>query len=280
MNSKPFASYGETKNVELKELFENAKLYEKFLLKLNKCLPSYFEINRQNDVHEFLMYYIDILYEKDKKAFVYPLNVKKSDSAYKRMEYKCNESWYKAYSPIMDVMYFQLVRQTSCSLCDNTNLNIENNFILELDIVNDEKDTVEMSVSRYFDTLVVDDWTCDKCKMNSKENSIIQRLWMLPKTLIICIKRFKYINGKMRKLKYPISIPDTLDLTNYVLQKNVPKKYSLSGVINHLGNSYYGHYNADVIVNGEMIKIDDDVILKSKSLNEENAYILFYDQSA
>jgi ubiquitin C-terminal hydrolase len=283
MNSKMFVSYINNTNTSLTDLFSNdssnvMNVYNIFIKQLSYSMPSYFKLNSQNDVHEFLMYFIDILYETQKKPFTIASVVKQTDSVYKRVQHKCNESLYNAYSPIMDVLYFQLVRQTSCSLCNNRNLNIENNFILEIDIV-DNEDSVIKSIDRYFTTHVVADWTCDKCNLNSRENTIVHKMWMMPKTFIICVKRFKYLNGKMTKLNYSIDIPETLDFTKYGLQKRISHDYKLSGIINHLGNSYYGHYNADIIANGEMIKIDDDVIIKGKSLNEKNAYILFYEQS-
>jgi ubiquitin C-terminal hydrolase len=163
-------------------------------------------------------------------------------------------------------------------MCDNKNLNIENNFILEIDIL-EKNDSVSQSIDRYFSTYHVDDWICDKCNKHSKNNVIQQKLWMLPKTLIICVKRFAHMNGKMKKLNYEMDIPHTLNLDDHGLQTNVSHIYTLKGVINHLGSSYYGHYNADVVVDGELIKIDDDVIQKRSSLNEKNCYILFYDQS-
>lgn len=254
--------------------------YKSLLNNLKLTLPSYFTIYEQNDVHEFLMYYIDDIYEKHKKHFTIKNN-KHLDSAYKKLQFKCNEAWFKNYSPIMDTLYFQIIRQTECAMCNHKNLNFENNSILEVDIEGDDDDLTS-SIQRYFTSHFVQDWTCDKCNEKTDKNRVIQQLWYLPKVLIICVKRFKFTNNKMIKLRNTFKIPNEIDMQNYCLQQKINYKYNISSVINHLGSSYYGHYNCDLITKKDtIIKIDDEFIVNktNNKLNEENGYILFYETS-
>jgi ubiquitin C-terminal hydrolase len=254
--------------------------YRAFLKQLSDVLPSYFQVFQQNDVHEFLMYYIDHLLESRKKSFRLS-EPDALDTAYKKLKFKCNKHWYQSFSPIMETMYFQIVRQTECAVCDKKNLNFENQAILELDIV-EGGDSVDASIRRYFGNQFVDDWRCDICRVKSDKNVMIQRLWYLPRILVLCVKRFKFMNNKMIKLKHPMDIPTTLNLKDVCLQQKIPYEYRLSSVINHLGSSYYGHYNSDLVSpDGSIIKIDDDIIIKRKNkLDEENCYVLFYEQSS
>jgi ubiquitin C-terminal hydrolase len=53
-------------------------------------------------------------------------------------------------------------------------------------------------------------------------------------------------------------------------------KYSLSGVVNHHGNLFNGHYTTNVKVNDKWYFIDDDVITESNNINISQSYILFY----
>lgn len=252
--------------------------YKSLINDLKSTLPSYFDIYEQNDVHEFLMYYIDSIYEKHKKHFTIKNN-QPIDSAYKKLQFKCNEAWFKNYSPVMDTLYFQIIRQTECSVCNHKNLNFENNSILEVDIEGNDDDLIS-SIQRYFTSHYVQDWTCDKCNEKSEKNRVIQQLWHLPKVLIVCVKRFKFMNNKMMKLRNTFKIPNEIDLQNHCLQQKINYKYKLSSVINHLGSSYYGHYNCDLITQKDtIIKIDDEFIINktNNKLNEENGYILFYE---
>ena len=254
--------------------------YKTLMKDLKSVLPSYFELFEQNDVHEFLMYYIDSIYEKHKKHFHIKNNVNNT-SAYKKLQFKCNEAWFKNYSPIMDTLYFQIIRQTECAVCNHKNLNFENNSILEVDIEGNDDDLVS-SIQRYFTSHYIEDWTCDKCNEKSDKNRVIQQLWFLPKVLIVCVKRFKFTNNKMMKLRNTFKIPDEIDMKTHCLQQNCNYKYKLSSVINHLGSSYYGHYNCDLITqNHNIIKIDDEFIVNktNNKLNEENGYILFYEST-
>lgn len=255
--------------------------YKAFLKQFTEILPSYFQVFQQNDVHEFLMYWIDHLLESKKKSFRLNPPTDTLDTAYKKLRFKCNKHWYQSFSPIMETMYFQIVRQTECAVCDKKNLNFEKQAILELDIT-EKGDFIDASIRRYFENQYVKDWRCDVCKVKSDKNMVIQRLWYLPKILVLCVKRFKFMDNKMVKLKHPMGIPTTLDLRDVCLQQKIHYEYQLSSVINHLGSSYYGHYNNDLVYpDGSIIKIDDDIIVRrNNKLNEQNCYLLFYEQSS
>jgi len=264
---------------EIKSIFGTHEEYMIFIEILNKKLPTHFNINDQNDVHEFMIYLIDIIYERTKRKFSVKNNTT-SNSLYKKLENNCNQKWFASYSPIMDVLYFQIIRQTKCSSCDNRNLNFENNSIIEIDI-QEANDSVTNSLKRYFDTITVNDWTCDKCQMNSEKNLTFQQLWYIPEILVISIKRFKYVNGKMVKLKYPMSICDIIDIENYCLKMETSYKYKLKCVINHIGSSYYGHYNTDIVIDeNRSIKIDDlNLKLNTNKIKDvNNCYVLFYEK--
>jgi ubiquitin C-terminal hydrolase len=225
------------------------------------------------------MYFIDYIYEKNKKSFKFNIDTSSLTSSYKKLQYKANIAWFQSFSPVMDILYFQIIRQTECAVCNKKNLNFENQSVLEVDIKDNE--SLSTSINRFFKPYYLEDWTCDKCNIKSKKNMIIQQLWFLPKVLIFCIKRFKFEKNKMNKLKHSLDIPFTIDMKPYCLQQNITYNYRLSSVINHLGTSYYGHYNCDLLNNDEksFIKIDDDVVIKNNiSLNSQNCYILFYEQ--
>lgn len=260
--------------------FRSFRNYQTMLSELKSVLPSHFVIHQQNDAHEFLMYFIDSIYEKHKKHFHLANKIETLHSAYDKLQFKCNQFWFKNYSPIMDVLYFQIIRQTQCSMCNHKNINFENNSILEID-VETEPDDLNTSIHRYFKSHFVEDWTCDKCNLKSNTNRVIQQLWYLPKVLIVCVKRFKYMDNRMAKLRNTMRIPKEIDMEDHCLRKYDNYTYKLSSVINHLGTSYYGHYNCDLVQNdSSIIKIDDESILHgTNNLNEQNCYLLFYESS-
>ena len=67
-----------------------------------------------------------------------------------------------------------------------------------------------------------------------------------------------------------VEIPDTI----YIKESGEIKTYNIKSTINHYGNLYDGHYNANILINEKWYNIDDNVI--NENANNENSYILFY----
>jgi len=87
-----------------------------------------------------------------------------------------------------------------------------------------------------------------------------------PAVLTIQLKRFKQIDGQMRKLQTLVEFPtEGLDLSPYVLDYEFLSKidvscsYNLTGIINHYGSLTYGHYTSFVRnpYSQEWFKYDD-----------------------
>lgn len=119
---------------------------------------------------------------------------------------------------------------------------------------------------------------CPKCiKLTNfiKKSSIVK----YPKTLIIQIRRFIYKQDYGEKVTIPIKFP--IQTLNYD-----KIKYTLTGVIHHLGSSLYsGHYIAECKhpFTGEWLRYDDSDVygldqkdLEFEKKGSETAYLLFY----
>ncbi|CAF4604830.1 unnamed protein product [Rotaria socialis] len=88
-------------------------------------------------------------------------------------------------------------------------------------------------------------WKCPKCAMLKKATKKID-LWLLPKILIVQLKRFNYTRYYRDKIDLRIDCPINLDLSQYVLNpaEKAKGKYSLIAVSNHMGGLGGGHYTA------------------------------------
>lgn len=272
LNCKHALTYLHT-YVDIHNLLNIHDNYDNVLLTIQQALPC-INMHEQNDVHEFLMLYIDHMYEQCNAKIILD-HPPKLSSSYMKLNYKCDKLWFSKYSPILDLYYNQLVIQTQCSQCTHVNLNLENECIIQLDI-QDSYDSLSNALYRFFDNHTLDDWKCDKCS-SSVNNVRIQRIWRLPKILIICIKRFKYMENEMSKISSDFELPFVLDMEKYTLKLYDNYCYKLSSVINHYGQPYYGHYNVDILKNDEIIKIDDKTISNIKNIDTKNNYICFYE---
>ena len=127
---------------------------------------------------------------------------------------------------------------------------------------------------------------CSHCEEHTNSQKSLQN-FRPPPVLIIQLKRFKQIDGQMRKLQTLVDFPIyNLDLSPFVqdfefLSKlDISCQYDLSGMVNHYGSLTFGHY-ISVVKNPyeEMwYKYDDQnrIPTAEDQIAKENAYILFY----
>ena len=118
---------------------------------------------------------------------------------------------------------------------------------------------------------------CEKCnkKTNFKKRLEIDKY---PKYLVLILKRFKYTSMFTTKIDNLIHFPiESLDLTNYIAQKEGKIKYDLFGVVNHVGGLTGGHYHCDIKQENIWIKYDDSYTCEyDKKIETPNAYLLVY----
>jgi len=122
-------------------------------------------------------------------------------------------------------------------------------------------------------------WLCGKCNELQDANKLLRYL-VLPKILIIHLKRFKVIGKKARKkisslVEFPILLLlDTTDKKRHM--------YGLYGIINHIGDIESGHYTAycrNLKKRSEWLEFDDHKVkvIKDTQLITDKAYVLFYE---
>ena len=112
-------------------------------------------------------------------------------------------------------------------------------------------------------------WYCTQCRaVNGKKKLSIAKN---PEVLIIHLKRFNYVDGRMEKDETHIGVHKVLQIAEV--------SYELVGVVKHNGSKESGHYIANVRTpNGWLILNDAEVEkLEQKELSWcPEAYLLFY----
>lgn len=239
-------------------------LYKKYLNNLINYFPKYFNILEQNDVHEFMILFIDILFESIKLNYDNVVDTTITPNT-------IHNKWFSNYSPIQDIFYFQSIQQIQCSNCLHENINIEMSCIICVE----QNMNIQLALDKYFQSHFINDWKCDKCNIVNNNNRLSLFLTKLPKTFIICIKRFDNIRKSESN-----EIPNILDFDKYSI-KNTKTQYKLSSTIEHIGSLSYGHYFTNIIYEDTIYQIDDLNIRKidSNTLYDRNTYILLYQQT-
>ncbi|CAF1471506.1 unnamed protein product [Rotaria sordida] len=126
-------------------------------------------------------------------------------------------------------------------------------------------------------------WFC-KNKCNQPVRAAKQMLLsILPRVLIIQLKRFTENNGGMRKLDTFVNFPITgLDLNEFMIDRQDKYLYDLIAVANHMGTVNRGHYHAYARqTTTKLIQwfcFDDERIspIDESDIVSNSAYILIY----
>jgi ubiquitin C-terminal hydrolase len=230
-------------NIEIKKIIESKEEVFNLSSFINYFLEKYtfFERFTQNDAHEFLTSFIDLIVEEN--------NLFKED--------------YHGETRL----------NIKCSNCKNTkqvfeeftsiNLNVEKNCNLF--------DLFEKYLSKEIHDDPKNLYFCDHCKCNCISEKKIS-LNVLPKTLIIVFKRYSEDGKKLSNIiDFPIG---SLNVRESKTGKLL--SYNLTGIVNHMGNLSDGHYNSFVNINGNWYFMDDNIVLRRDSIYNNQSYILFY----
>ena len=244
----------------------------------------------QNDMPEFLLFFIDIIHTCFSSHIQYTIHgTKKHKIDELAIQcYKMKKIYYeKDYSPLIDIFYgisisSILSPSNSSSILSSIS---EPYFILDLPICGN---TIYDCLDQYISPELLENenaWFNEKTQQ--KENVFKQiTFWNFPKILIITFKRFSSISceqgirlcKRMEFVEFPLH---GLDLSKYITGYNASKyKYDLYGVCNHIGNVVGGHYTSFVKTKGnEWFHCDDTIIEKVENplhIVTPIAYSLFY----
>jgi ubiquitin C-terminal hydrolase len=198
----------------------------------------------QHDAHEFLGSFIDLLIENNKGP----------DSTFKKE-------------------YHGLLRlNITCTLCNNIKQVYEefNSINLNIPETSEKLLSIYNLFEEYLCKEMVESYFCEKCNCNCISEQKVT-LWKLPKKLILVFKRYTPTGNKiLTHVDYTNGIKIRETCTNKILS------YNLSGIVNHIGDLYKGHYTSNVKINNKWYFMDDDIVIERNNASTSQSYILFY----
>jgi len=241
----------------------------------------------QNDMPEFLLFFIEILHS----SICRPVNMNikgQKENTTDNLAIQCytmlKDTYSKEYSEIMEVFYGISVSQimgvskSPKSLPPIQSLKPESFFILDLPI---SGESIYDCLDAYVASEVLEGenaWFNEKTnrKETARKNIVF---WNFPKILVIVFKRFS-ANGQVKNgafIQFPV---EQLNLSKYVVGYN-PKLYAydLFGVCNHLGGVSGGHYTSFGKNGGSWFHYNDtrvEEVPRPEMIVTPAAYCLFY----
>ena len=247
-----------TKNDE--ELFINCNISGiiNFLLTRKKCFKRF----QQNDAHEFLIEFLDIL---------------TTDIPGEQFESEPESRWnsflkQNNYSPFTKEYHGQTKLSIHCCKCKNSSVTFEEFNTINLNIPIENSEVTSLFVEYLKKEKVIDKdnlYFCGTCKSEEVSDRKIS-LNILPNVLIITLKRYTDTGTKIiSDVKY--------DQELHIRMNENIVKYTLTSIVHHFGNLYDGHYTSSVKVNEKWYNIDDSSISEKNTKDDNSsAYILFY----
>lgn len=153
-----------------------------------------------------------------------------------------------------------------CTRCMNKREKSENFTSLNLYITT-ESNNLQKSLMRIFDKEMLDNVECEVCQAGTK-TEVKNKITKWPKNLIFLINRYH--------IDYKINID--FDYTRHIelLLNSTVNKYSLTGIINHIGAKDIGHYTYIKISNSSCTEISDDKVRQIVNFKSPMNYMLIY----
>ena len=164
----------------------------------------------------------------------------------------------------------QLRLNIKCTRCNNIKQVYEDFNSINLNIPEIKLINIYSLFEKYLCTEIVESYFCETCNCNCISEQKVT-LWKLPKKMILVFKRY---NSTGNKILSNVDYQGTLKIRE--TSTSDIKNYNLTGIINHIGNLYNGHYTSNVKINDKWYFMDDDVVIERNNASTSQSYILFY----
>ena len=243
-----------------------------------------------HDAHEFLMFMLESLHESTSMGVEMQIMKSTPKTNTEKRVVKALETWKeefsKQYSPLVDLFYGLLHVKMTCSKCKTTTHRWETFNTLK-GVVSKEGTPTDLlgMLQEEMKGEEIEGYSCDTCSPVRTTAHRSSSIWRLPRTLIICLKRFTF-DG--RKIHTKITAPTVEPLAMKELfsedspEKNGQTEYALRCVVDHHGSSGGGHYTSQCKDknSGEWHIYDDENVRQIPAVYiGESTYILFYERS-
>ncbi len=264
------------------QLIQFIPLYKSLCKKYEKYNSS-----QQQDSHEFLMIFLQLLHNSFCYRIQFKRNLEKEEqNPLIKLSTDTWESFFKNdYSIITKLFYGSTIRRLICNKCDKHDYTFEPFNYIPVYIKENSKNLIDC-LGILNDEIVTK--SCDNTNCKNKKHTIKTHLWTLPNYLIFVIKRFdnnQHIEKNNQIIDFPIN---NLDLSSLIHPQKHSEKvtylYDLYAVNFHTGTMKNGHYFSIIknVITNEWYTYNDGDIIKhpsfiiENSLKNKNAYILFY----
>lgn len=239
----------------------------------------------QNDLPEFLLFFIDCFHESLKREVVMNIdgNALNSMDELAVKSYTMMKNMYeKEYSEMIKLFFGIHVSELNFKdTKKHISVTPEPFFILNVPIPKMKNPGLKDCFDMYCSNEEIDEENGLVNEDTGKKEAMYKKIsfFSLPQILVVSLKRFTNLG---RKNNVYIDVPlEDLNLSKYVVgYDKISYMYDLYGVCNHSGSALGGHYTANIKnANGKWYNINDTFVSEISDTDKvisNQAYCLFY----
>jgi len=250
---------------------------------------SHLATRQPHDSHEFFMFILDTLHESLSQEVEMRVTRPPPKTEEDHLVILSLESWQKEfskhYSPLID-MFFGLAHVTiTCQGCGKHSHRWETFTTLKGVVSGNEPLSLQQMLEEEMKPETISEYVCDSCAPVRKDAKRTVRIWRLPQTLVIVLKRFSYTGQKINTPMTPLA-SSSFNFAPFFSaispEKTAKTNYSLHSIVDHHGSSTGGHYTAQ-IYNSDTWQLHDDEAVYPISNGPKfgsSTYMLFFQRTA
>eukprot|EP00794_Sanderia_malayensis_P019517 gene19517-21447_t len=236
---------------------------------------------KQQDAHEFLMFFMDGIHEDTNKVRKKTAMKEQKNDGIPESVAAAN-AW-KDYtknndSIVVDLFQGQFRSTVSCKTCLKKSITFDVFSCLPLQLTSKSSCSLQECIRSFTRPELIgghNSWKCSNCKVYREATKTIE-IWKLPPVIIIQLKRFSSDGIWHNKLQTNVNFSiNDFNITQMSVgvasggRSHAP--YNLFAVINHYGNFDSGHYTAYCRNKGNWYCYDDNVVrdIDANSVKEQ-----------
>ncbi len=258
-------------------------------------LYEHFAMKAPHDAHEFFLFLLETIHESTAQEVEMRIVRPPPTTPQEHLVLQALQSWQrefsKEYSPFVDLFFGLTHWKTCCQECKNISHRWESFNSLKVSIPptsSDHPPTLLEMLETEMEPETVEGYQCDKCPQRTTAKRFA-RIWRLPQTLVIVIKRFTPDGRKVYTRIAPLQgSGEEMDLAPFFSEESPERKgdttFHLRGIVDHHGGSNGGHYTAQARHCGDSkwYFYDDEGVneMTTGSQMGDTTYMLFLERTA
>jgi len=238
----------------------------------------------QHDAHEFFTFLVDLLDQNDidMKDNEIPVFVGNGNNDHQVCNQMIDFYQKNQNSIVFRTMQGILKLTYTCPSCAKKYITFQPYYCISLPLSTSISQSIFEYIQRFSNPTQLDEdnkWNCKHCNDSVCAHQQ-SNIYSVPKILVFQLNRFIKVQNQYQKDERAIIIPETIDMSRFVINQNNSGVYHLYAIIQHSGTINSGHYFSHIKIDNSWYMFNDSSVTKSSltSIDPTTPYMLFYEQ--